>query len=408
MEPLTKLVPIAPAFTEVSTVSIAGNAPLADAAANTVIVRMQEGNSNAFAKGTGTYLGSEYVITANHVVDVGSMGTVLFSDGRQHQFRVEQRDTDWDLALLRIQEHPTLTGVAVGEVGPRVGERLYLMGYGSGSQLRTFSGPVTGYAGNPSRPERDYFGTGSPAVSGDSGGPILRLVNDSVELVGCLWGSDFQRETSGTRLRRVRIFCGPILPRLAQWRANRLARLGVRPTVPSCPDGQCPTPNPYQQNPACPDGTCPLVPQQPVPDPVPNTPSLNPPLNAPCTCEPPEPGPPGPKGEKGDPGKDAEVSTEQLAAIAAEITKQLRSDPSLKGPAGERGQAGKDGKNGTNGKDGRGVEKMAVDNAGNLIVTYTDGSSHRIANLYSFRPEPEEEDAGAVPAFYDITPLKGK
>ena len=59
-----------------------------------------------------------------------------------------------------------------------------------------------------------------------------------------------------------------------------------------------------------------------------------------------QPGPPGPA------GKDAEVTPEQLGAIAAAITAQLKQDPSLVGPPGDPGPSGPPG---PPGRDGNGV-----------------------------------------------------
>ena len=52
-----------------------------------------------------------------------------------------------------------------------------------------------------------------------------------------------------------------------------------------------------------------------------------------------------------------------------------------KGDKGDQGDKGADGTNGTNGKDGRGIESMAFDINGQLIVTYTDGTTQNLGSI---------------------------
>ena len=62
--------------------------------------------------------------------------------------------------------------------------------------------------------------------------------------------------------------------------------------------------------------------------------------------------------------------------MVAAIIAQLQSDQSLRGPAGRPGQPGSPGARGPAGSPGRGVQSINVSVDGDLIIEYTDGSTH--------------------------------
>ena len=53
----------------------------------------------------------------------------------------------------------------------------------------------------------------------------------------------------------------------------------------------------------------------------------------------------------------------------------------IKGEKGDKGDQGEKGETGANGKDGRGIESMAFDTNGQLIVTYTDGTTQNLGSI---------------------------
>ena len=55
-----------------------------------------------------------------------------------------------------------------------------------------------------------------------------------------------------------------------------------------------------------------------------------------------------------------------------------------KGDKGDQGEQGEDGKDGQDGKDGVGIEKVEYDADGNLVITFTDGTTQTVV-----MPEPE-------------------
>ena len=102
----------------------------------------------------------------------------------------------------------------------------------------------------------------------------------------------------------------------------------------------------------------------------------------------------GAKGDKGDAGQDGKdgadgkdgVGIESVAINDGKLNIRLTNGTDLdlgdmrgadgaKGEKGDAGQDGKDGQNGADGKDGIGVAKTEVNAAGELVITYTDGST---------------------------------
>ena len=58
-----------------------------------------------------------------------------------------------------------------------------------------------------------------------------------------------------------------------------------------------------------------------------------------------------------------------------EWLKSIKGDKGDKGEKGDKGDAGQDGKDGQNGKDGVGIEDIVLDENGNLLITFTDGTT---------------------------------
>ena len=79
----------------------------------------------------------------------------------------------------------------------------------------------------------------------------------------------------------------------------------------------------------------------------------------------------GDKGDKGDTGKSAyELYCEAYPDYEGTLEEWLAS---------LKGETGQNGKDGTNGKDGKGISNIASSADGYLIITYTDGTTDKIA-----------------------------
>lgn len=319
--------------------------PVADAARNVVEVHFPTGGGTA-NKGSGVYLGERLIATAYHVPrGTSGNGYVMFRDGVRMNCRTIQTDKVWDQAILEIEsEHPSLPGVELADMNPRAGETVYSSGFGQG--FRIFGGRMTGEWASPGgTPTTDWFDHENPAIPGDSGGPIF---NEAGKLIGCLWGSD-GRHTVGTGTGRFNLFVKPLFPRLAQWRANRIANQIQGITPAQCGPGGCP---PQQYG----GGGVNVSPGYGAPTPVQPLPPVSQcPPAAGCDCDEEKimatllermaaderfRGPAGLAGKDGVDGKDGEVNAEQLAAVTQSILQVIREDERFRGPRGERGPAG--------------------------------------------------------------------
>lgn len=313
--------------------------PVAEAAKNAVEILFPEGNGSA-SKGSGVYLGERLVATAYHVPrGTSGNGYVNFRDGVRMSCRVIMTDKQWDQAIVELEkEHPTLQGVEFATKNPRAGDMLYSSGFGKG--FRIFGGKMTGeWFSTGNTPTTDWFHHESPAIPGDSGGPVF---NEVGQLVGCLWGTD-GIHTTATGTGRFNVFVKPLFPRLAAWRAQRIANQiqGVQ----YCPPSTCPPQGGVNTQPG----------YNPTPEPAPQPPPL-PPQS--CNCDEDKiiaavlaaiendskfrgpQGPAGPTGPQGLAGRDGEVSPGHLAAITESIITTIRNDDRFRGPQGPVGPPG--------------------------------------------------------------------
>ena len=112
----------------------------------------------------------------------------------------------------------------------------------------------------------------------------------------------------------------------------------------------------------------------------------------------------GQDGEKGDKGETGaagrgvagfEVVDGELEVTYTDGTSQkVGPIAGQDGATGTDGQDGKDGANGTDGKDGadgRGVEKVEVDGEGNLVITFTDGTTQKAGKVQPDAPKQPQK-----------------
>jgi len=323
--------------------------PVEQAAANAVQIRFPLSGSSASA-GSGVYLGERLVATAYHVARGSSgNGTVEFRDGVRMSCKVIQVDKVWDQCVVELErEHPTLTGVEFASSNPQAGEMVYSAGFARG--FRIFGGRMTGsWAGPGGTATRDWFEHENAAIPGDSGGPAF---NEAGQLIGCLWGSDGQRTTaSGTG--RFTVFVRPLFPRLAQWRANRIAgQIAGIGYGSQCPPQGCPAPRQGGGVATYPGGQ-PTPAQPPALELVPSAPqSPN------CKCDQDAiiaavlekmagderfRGPAGQAGKDGRDGSDGTVNAMHLAAVTESILQTIEGDDRFRGPQGPKGDRGEAG-----------------------------------------------------------------
>jgi S1-C subfamily serine protease len=136
--------------------------------------------------GSGFLLyGTGFVVTTNHVVDGVSFVSAQFPSGVVYRAQIVSRDTNNDLALLRLLEFtPNNDGMRINlqaKVSP--GDRIHALGFPLalvlGQQPSIVSGEVSATTGISDSPTQ--FRMTAPINAGNSGGPIL---NENGEVVG--------------------------------------------------------------------------------------------------------------------------------------------------------------------------------------------------------------------------------
>lgn len=99
---------------------------------------------------------------------------------------------------------------------------------------------------------------------------------------------------------------------------------------------------------------------------------------------------------------DKANTADDIAFSDEETFQQKYDSGELKGQQGERGEKGQDGKNGvdgTNGKDGIGISKSEINTSGELVITYSDGSTANVGVVVGAKGDKGDKgDTGATGA----------
>ncbi len=106
----------------------------------------------------------------------------------------------------------------------------------------------------------------------------------------------------------------------------------------------------------------------------------------------------GEKGDKGDAGqngkdgKDGVTPTIEISNDGFWVINGTKTEYKAIGLDGQNGTNGANGKDGTNGKDGRGIVSAIINEDGDLIITYNDGTSENAGNLIVKNPTINENN----------------
>ncbi len=100
----------------------------------------------------------------------------------------------------------------------------------------------------------------------------------------------------------------------------------------------------------------------------------------------------GTNGTNGKDGKDGVTPTIEISNDGFWVINDTKTEYKAIGVDGQNGTNGKDGTNGTNGKDGRGIVSAIINEDGNLIITYNDGTSENAGNLIVKNPTIDENN----------------
>lgn len=192
--------------------------------------RIHAASGTTQSKGSGCYLGNQWVLTAAHVTDEDQDGRVLITTRAVESIEgtVIARDKISDMSLVRLDRPPRqLQPIQIAPSDPLRGDTVYQAGFGSDGKFRIVRGNVAmPQAGPDQRYSHVWFCQTGSARSGDSGGPVC---NASGQLIGPLWGSD-ARITTSSRTSTTRGFITQCSHRIATPLRDGLRMLvGARP-----------------------------------------------------------------------------------------------------------------------------------------------------------------------------------
>jgi hypothetical protein len=308
------------------------------------------------AWGSGTVIrrgGKTTLLTAAHVVAGKESASVIFPSGKTCVARVASRGGQLDIAAMDLDEGDWPT-TALGQVPPKRGDVVWVIGYPLGKGPATRKGEVLANAGNSSI----GLMISEPVEQGDSGGGMFDAGGRLVGITTGYISADPRKKGCGVPLEEIVGFLDG-------------KGVGVQ-TYPTCPGGSCPQfpriapspspgyaqPYPYQPPPATRPPAAPPEPMQPLPPPpaVDLTPLMEKldKLQAKVDAIKPVPGPPGPAGADGARGPKGDAGPAGPSGPPG--AKGDAGQGGERGPAGPKGEPGLAGAVGPAGKDGKDCE----------------------------------------------------
>ncbi|MFO1210171.1 MAG: serine protease [Amaricoccus sp.] len=154
----------------------------------------------ATSTGSGFYVSSRVVVTADHVVD--GCPRVALADGTE--LTVVASDADLDVAALMTPERSrSWLSLASGKV--RLGQRVHAAGFPyysiAGTSLNLTSGNVSALAGVDD--DGRFFSFTAPVQPGNSGGPLIDARGSVLGLVVARLSEDYIVEATGSLPQNV-------------------------------------------------------------------------------------------------------------------------------------------------------------------------------------------------------------
>jgi serine protease Do len=118
---------------------------------------------------------SGYIVTNNHVIDNAEKITVILDDGTRYPAKVKGRDTETDLALLKIEPKHPLPYVSWGDsTTAQVGDWVVAIGDPFGLGGTATAGIISARGRHiQSGPFDDFIQVDAPINRGNSGGPLF-------------------------------------------------------------------------------------------------------------------------------------------------------------------------------------------------------------------------------------------
>jgi ankyrin repeat protein len=144
-------------------------------------------NSNyTIITGTGWLVSAGYIVTNYHVVEGNGELVIRFNSLSEDLYpaRVVMADSSNDLAILEFigDKNPTVTGIPISTILPRLGEEVFTIGYPKtdvmGKNPKVTDGIISSLSGIQDDPR--ILQTTVAIQSGNSGGPLLNLSGEAV------------------------------------------------------------------------------------------------------------------------------------------------------------------------------------------------------------------------------------
>jgi len=149
-----------------------------------------------------------YVLTCWHIFRDGARAVyVCIPQLGCAPGQVEAVSQLWDAAIVSIPSNPRLQFVRTAETSPRVGDVVFVGGYGSG-QWRWQAGRVRQYLSPGGGAAFDMIEVSAASREGDSGGPML---DEPGRVCGVLCGNG-GRSAAGTGIARLRAIFAAVVP----------------------------------------------------------------------------------------------------------------------------------------------------------------------------------------------------
>lgn len=138
--------------------------------------------------GTGVVVNAEgAILTALHVVERAASIEVTFSDGTRSSASIGSSDPEHDIAVLAVEQLPSVVVPATLGGGARVGDEAFAVGHPLGLAGSLTAGVISGLGRSFTAPDgRDLHGLiqfDAAVNPGSSGGPLLNRAGQVIGIV---------------------------------------------------------------------------------------------------------------------------------------------------------------------------------------------------------------------------------